>query len=169
MYISCFMLRWTQVGKEKWLFKQSVFGCNINSFSLTEGCPLSLWMTAVQNSPKFLMLWTIFLQCINQINILGEYFGQGSFAPPKTQQSRPWSEDHFAGWPSQGGGGGGGGYGSGAFLWTKSINESSLRCMDNEVLSMRSSEVSLSESDKPSIGHKVRPLFYATSILTTFE
>ena len=35
-----------------WLFKLSVFGCNINSFSLTEGCPLSLWTTAVQNSPK---------------------------------------------------------------------------------------------------------------------
>ena len=35
-----------------WLFNPSVFGCNINSFSLTEDCPLSLWMTAVQNSPK---------------------------------------------------------------------------------------------------------------------
>ena len=35
-----------------WLYKPSVFGCNINSFSLTEGCPLSLWTTAVQNSPK---------------------------------------------------------------------------------------------------------------------
>ena len=29
-----------------------IFGCNINYFSLTEGCPLSLWTTAVQNSPK---------------------------------------------------------------------------------------------------------------------
>ena len=42
-----------------WLFKPSVLGCNINSFSLTEGCPLSLWMTAVQNSPNQ-HPWTIF-------------------------------------------------------------------------------------------------------------
>ena len=42
-----------------WLFKPSVFGCNINSLSLTEGCPLFLWMTAVQNSPNQ-HPWTIF-------------------------------------------------------------------------------------------------------------
>ena len=44
-----------------WLFKPSVFACNINSFSLTEGCPLSLWMTAVQNSPNqhpLTIFWT---------------------------------------------------------------------------------------------------------------
>ena len=40
-------------------------------------------------------------------------------------------------------------------------------CMDNEVLSPRSSGVSSAESDKTSIGHKVRPLFCVTSILTT--
>ena len=54
---------------------------------------------------------------------------------------------------------------SGMFLWTKLINESSLRCMDNEVPSPRSSGVS--SSDEASIEDKVRPLFCVTSILAT--
>ena len=53
----------------------------------------------------------------------------------------------------------------GTFLWIKLINESSLRCMDNEVTSPRSSGVS--SSDKASTEDKVRPLFCVTSILAT--
>ena len=68
------------------------------------------------------------------------------------------------------GGGGGGVLGvqekvPGTFLWTKLINESSLRYMNNEVPSPRSSEVS--SSGKASIEDKVRPLFCVTSILAT--
>ena len=60
------------------LFKPSVFGCNINSFSLTEGCPLSLWMTAVQNSPNQ-HPWTIFWTRLISPDTAIETMIRGSF------------------------------------------------------------------------------------------
>ena len=68
-----------------WLFKPSVFGCNINSFSLTEGCPLSLWMTAVQNSPKTPHPKSTSLEHLDKAHLP---------PPPPTHTPRHSNQDH---------------------------------------------------------------------------
>ena len=106
------------------------------------------------------------LQCVTDIHyvqpssqfarmMLGAYLCQGSFAPDMAIETTIRGSFCRLIFPKEGGGLG------------KLMNESSLRCMDNEILSPRSSGVSSSESDKTSIGHKIRPLFCVTSILVT--
>ena len=95
--------------------------------------------------------------------MLGAYLGQGSFAPDMAIKTT--IRGSFCRLTFLKGGGDSRGNAPGTFLWTKLINKSSFRCMDNEVPSPRSSGVS--SSDKASIEHKVRPLFCVTSILAT--
>ena len=111
-----------------WLFKPSVFGCNVNSFSLTEGCPPSLWTTAVQNSPT-----TPHPKSTSLEHILDK--AHLPPPPPPPSPPRHSNQDHDQRIILQVHLCQGGGQGSRAFLWTKSTNEPFLRCLDNEVLS----------------------------------